>query len=77
VLVDITLSAVPPGDAGAASGVTNTVMQVGGAAGLALLGTLFVVLLQAAGVAARPAPSTPPWSGPSAMPPGRSRSGSC
>lgn len=47
VLVDITLSAVPPGDAGAASGVTNTVMQVGGAAGLALLGTLFVVLLQA------------------------------
>lgn len=71
-------------------------MQVGGAAGLALLGTLFVVLLQAqtgpsvdavaprlrgdlaaAGVAARPAPSTPPWSGPWAMPPGRSRSGCC
>jgi EmrB/QacA subfamily drug resistance transporter len=49
VLVDIALSAVPPRDAGTASGVTNTVMQVGGAAGLALLGTLFVVLLQGQG----------------------------
>jgi EmrB/QacA subfamily drug resistance transporter len=46
ILVDIALSGVPPRDAGAASGVTNTVMQVGGAAGLAVLGTLFVVLLQ-------------------------------
>lgn len=47
ILVDITMSAVPAGDAGAASGVINTVSQVGGAAGLAVVGALFVALLQA------------------------------
>jgi hypothetical protein len=36
---------VPPRDAGAASGVTNTVSQVGTATGLAVVGALFVVFL--------------------------------
>jgi hypothetical protein len=45
ILVDIVMSAVPPRDAGAASGVTNTVSQIGMAAGLAVVGALFVVSL--------------------------------
>jgi hypothetical protein len=34
------MSGVPPGDLGAASGMTNVSQQVGGAIGLALLATL-------------------------------------
>jgi EmrB/QacA subfamily drug resistance transporter len=45
ILVDIVMSAVPPRDAGAASGVANTVSQVGTATGLAVVGALFVVFL--------------------------------
>lgn len=45
ILVDIVMSAVPPRDAGAASDVTNTVSQIGTAAGLAVVGALFVVFL--------------------------------
>ncbi len=49
ILVDIVLSAVPPGDAGAASGVTNTAIQVSGAAGIAIVGSLFSSFLAADG----------------------------
>jgi hypothetical protein len=45
ILVDIVMSAVPPRDAGAASGVTNTVSQIGTAAGLAVVGALFIAFL--------------------------------
>lgn len=45
ILVDIVMSAVPPRDAGAASGVTNTVSQIGAAAGLAVVGALFIAFL--------------------------------
>jgi EmrB/QacA subfamily drug resistance transporter len=45
ILVNIVMSAVPSRDAGAASGVTNTVSQIGAAAGLAVVGALFVVFL--------------------------------
>ena len=41
VLVDIVLSAVPARDAGAASGVTNTAIQVSSAAGIATVGALY------------------------------------
>jgi len=39
-LTTISMTGVPPGDAGLASGVVNTSMQVGGAFGLAVLATL-------------------------------------
>ena len=39
-LVSLAMSGVPPGDLGAASGMTNVSQQVGGAIGLALLATL-------------------------------------
>ncbi|MEO3892329.1 MFS transporter [Nonomuraea sp. B5E05] len=45
ILVDIVLSAVPHQDAGAASGVVNTVIQVAGAAGVAVVGALFTTTL--------------------------------
>ncbi|MEU8802280.1 MFS transporter [Spirillospora sp. NPDC048819] len=45
VLVGIVLSAVPAADAGAASGVVNTVIQVAGATGVAVVGALFTTLL--------------------------------
>ena len=45
ILVDIVMSAVSPRDAGAASGVTNTVSQIGAAAGLAVVGALFITFL--------------------------------
>ncbi|HEY8482558.1 MAG TPA: MFS transporter [Spirillospora sp.] len=45
ILVDIVLSAVPTEDAGAASGVVNTVIQVAGATGVAVVGALFTTLL--------------------------------
>lgn len=41
VLVDIVLSGVPGRDAGAASGVTNTAIQIASAIGIALVGALF------------------------------------
>jgi EmrB/QacA subfamily drug resistance transporter len=46
IAVDIVLSAVPERDAGAASGVTNTAIYVGTAAGVAVLGTVFTTLLR-------------------------------
>lgn len=49
VLVDIVLSAVPPTEAGAASGVINTAIQVAGAAGVAVIGALFATVLHATG----------------------------
>ena len=45
ILVDIVLSAVPAEDAGAASGVVNTVIQVAGATGVAIVGALFTTVL--------------------------------
>jgi EmrB/QacA subfamily drug resistance transporter len=40
-LVDLVLSGVPRGDAGSASGLLNTVQQLGIALGIALIGTIF------------------------------------
>ena len=48
-LLPYVLSAVPPGDAGAASGVANAVQQVGGTLGVAVLGAVFFGQLAAAG----------------------------
>lgn len=45
ILVAVVLSAVPGRDAGAAGGVLSTVVQIGGAAGIAALGTLFFAVL--------------------------------
>ncbi|TDD41554.1 MFS transporter [Saccharopolyspora elongata] len=45
ILVDMVLSSVPPNAAGAASGVTNTVIQVAGSAGVAIVGALFTTFL--------------------------------
>ncbi|MEV4477392.1 MFS transporter [Nonomuraea sp. NPDC049504] len=47
ILVDIVLSAVPHQDAGAASGVVNTVIQVAGATGIAAVGALYTTALAA------------------------------
>lgn len=44
-LTDFVLAGVSERDAGAASGVINTIMQVGGAAGVALIGVVFFGLL--------------------------------
>jgi EmrB/QacA subfamily drug resistance transporter len=46
IAVDIVLSAVPERDAGAASGVTNTAIYVGIAAGVAVIGAIFTTLLR-------------------------------
>jgi EmrB/QacA subfamily drug resistance transporter len=46
IAVDIVLSAVPGRDAGAASGVTNTAIYVGIAAGVAVIGAIFTTLLR-------------------------------
>lgn len=45
ILVHIGLSGVPEESAGAASGVANTVVQVSGAAGIAVVGSLFTTFL--------------------------------
>jgi predicted MFS family arabinose efflux permease len=47
IVVDIVLSAVPERDAGAASGVTNTGIYVGMAAGVAAVGAVFTTFLRA------------------------------
>lgn len=54
VLVNVVLAGVPAKDAGAASGVLTTISQVGGAAGVAVLGLVFFHALHAsfAGAAA-------------------------
>ncbi|MEV4443487.1 MFS transporter [Streptomyces sp. NPDC049577] len=44
-VVDLVLSGVPERDAGSASGVLNTALQLGAAAGVAVLGVLFFGLL--------------------------------
>lgn len=41
ILVNVVLAGVPASDAGAAGGVLSTVNQLGGAAGIAVLGTVF------------------------------------
>lgn len=46
IAVDVVLSAVPQRDAGAASGVTNTAIYVGTAAGVAVIGAIFTTLLE-------------------------------
>lgn len=52
VLVNVVLAGVPAKDAGAAAGVLTTVSQIGGAAGVAILGLIFFQALHAAGGAA-------------------------
>jgi EmrB/QacA subfamily drug resistance transporter len=57
-LLTISMSEVPPAHAGVASGFSNATMQVGGALGLAVLGTLttnHATFLIAQGMAMRPA----------------------
>lgn len=48
ILVNVVLAGVPGKDAGAAGGVLSTVNQLGGAAGIAILGTVFFGKLNAA-----------------------------
>lgn len=45
ILVNVVLAGVPGRDAGAAGGVLSTVNQLGGAAGIAVLGTVFFAAL--------------------------------
>lgn len=45
ILVNVVLAGVPGRDAGAAGGVLSTVTQLGGAAGIAVLGTVFFAAL--------------------------------
>jgi predicted MFS family arabinose efflux permease len=45
-LMDFILAGVPSHDAGAASGVVNTIMQVGSAAGVAVIGVIYFGLLE-------------------------------
>ena len=47
ILVDVVLAGVPGRDAGAAGGALSTVVQVGGAAGVAVLGSVFFAALYA------------------------------
>ncbi|MPZ29070.1 MAG: MFS transporter [Micromonosporaceae bacterium] len=49
ILVDMVLATVPASAAGAASGVTNTIVQVAGAAGVAVVGALFTTFLDRTG----------------------------
>ncbi|MGW4403440.1 MFS transporter [Nonomuraea sp. NPDC004702] len=53
ILVNVVLAGVPGRNAGAASGVLSTVNQIGGAAGIAVLGTIFFTT-------ATPPATTPP-----------------
>jgi Na+/melibiose symporter-like transporter len=48
ILINVVLAGVPGRDAGAAGGVLTTVTQIGGAAGVAILGTLFFSRVAAA-----------------------------
>ena len=48
LLVNVVLAGVPAKDAGAASGVLTTVSQIGGAAGVAILGLVFFQALHGA-----------------------------
>lgn len=52
ILVNVILAGVPGRDAGAAGGVLSTVTQIGGAAGIAALGTLFFARVDAGATAA-------------------------
>lgn len=54
ILVNVVLAGVPGKDAGAAGGVLSTVNQLGGAAGIAVLGTLFFAVLERRTGAASP-----------------------
>lgn len=49
ILVDMVLATVPTNAAGAASGVTNTVIQVASASGIAVVGALFTTALDRTG----------------------------
>jgi EmrB/QacA subfamily drug resistance transporter len=48
-LVDVTLAGIPSRDAGAASGVLNTALQLGGAIGVALIGVIYFHLVSSQG----------------------------
>lgn len=54
-LADFVLAGVPNSDAGSASRVLNTVMQVGGAVDVAVIAVIFFELLARQGVPANPA----------------------
>ena len=49
ILVDMVLATVPRHSAGAASGVTNTVVQVAAASGVAVVGAVFTTVLERTG----------------------------
>jgi len=59
ILVNVVLAGVPVRHAGAAGGVLSTVNQIGGAAGVAVLGTVFFNALVPAAGAAPGAPAQP------------------
>ena len=48
-LVDVTLAGIPSRDAGSASGVLNTALQLGGAIGVALIGVIYFDLVPSEG----------------------------
>jgi EmrB/QacA subfamily drug resistance transporter len=54
-LFDFILADVPPRDAGSASGVVNTVMQIGNALGIAVIGVIFFGAVASSAAAAAPA----------------------
>ncbi len=56
VLLDVVLAGVPGRDAGSAGGVLSTVNEIGGAAGVAVLGTVFLARLDDAQDAAAAQP---------------------
>ncbi|MGW2221345.1 hypothetical protein ACWCSD_40710 [Nonomuraea sp. NPDC001684] len=61
ILVNVVLAGVPGRNAGAASGALSTVNQIGGAAGIAVLGTIFFTTATATPPAATP-PALPAYS---------------
>jgi EmrB/QacA subfamily drug resistance transporter len=54
-MFDLILAEVPARHAGSASGVVNTVMQIGTAAGIAVVGVIFFGIVEAAGSSVAPA----------------------
>ncbi|GIH80271.1 MFS transporter [Planobispora longispora] len=56
ILVSVVLAGVPGRNAGAAGGVLSTVNQIGGAAGIAVLGTVFFTSVTGSAVGGAPAP---------------------
>lgn len=61
ILVNVVLAGVPGADAGSAGGVLSTVIQLGGAVGVAVLGTVFFNALAAGGRHEQALAQVLPW----------------